>query len=251
MEHTFVISPGEFTALSNEESRMEKCQEWGLLSDKAVKLKTFVYKGGGRQLDCSIIGFIDAMTAVVEFENGERHCIHPSYLKEMQTASFSQRISAADPVARAEAADTPAEDELPVAESALGQEVTEQEAAEPAATDAAKLAKPRKEAVKKEKKVKLKLPEEKVKLSATIKEFTAIPNHFTEEDDEVIVYENVRMLEPELEIGDAWSSHSNTLKKLELAEGDELTFEAKIIAKKLTRHPVPYKINNPSKIQKQ
>ena len=244
MEHTFVISPGEFTALSTEESQIEKCQEWGLLSDKAVKLKTFVYKGGGRQLNCSVIGYIDAMTAVVEFENGERHCIHPSYLKEMQAASFSQRIGAADPIARTDAQSAAANNEEPVEKPA------DEPVAEVAAEDS-EAAKPRKAAAKKEKKVKLKLPEEKVKLAATVKEFTAIPNHFTEEDDEVIVYENVRMLEPELEIGDAWSSHSNTLKKLELAEGDELTFEAKIIAKKLTRHPVPYKINNPSKIQKQ
>ncbi|WP_020615017.1 hypothetical protein [Paenibacillus daejeonensis] len=244
MEHTFVISPGEFTALTTEESQIEKCQEWGLLSDKAVKLKAFVYKGGGRQLTCSVIGYIDAMTAVVEFKNGERHCIHPSYLKEMQAASFSQRIGAADPIARTDTPSTAVSSEEPV-------EKPENESAAEAVTEDAEATKPRKAAAKKEKKVKLKLPEEKVKLSATVKEFTAIPNHFTEEDDEVIVYENVRMLEPELEIGDAWSSHSNTLKKLELAEGDELTFEAKIITKKLTRHPVPYKINNPSKIQKQ
>ncbi|GBF72134.1 hypothetical protein PA598K_00370 [Paenibacillus sp. 598K] len=246
MEHTFVIPPGEYTPLPDEASQIEKCQEWGLLSEKAVKLKEFVYKGGGRQLSCTVVGYIDAMTAVVEFENGERHCIHPSYLKEMQAASFSQRIGAADPAARVESADesTPA---TAAAEPAAAASVTpvsdrDEPAEEPV---------PRKEPAKKEKKTKLKLPEEKVKLTAVVKEFVSVPNHFTEEDDEVVVYEQVRMVEPELDIGDAWSSHSNTLKKLELAEGDVLAFEAKIIAKKLTRHPVPYKINNPSKIQKQ
>ncbi|MNY77660.1 hypothetical protein D3C86_2176390 [compost metagenome] len=53
-----------------------------------------------------------------------------------------------------------------------------------------------------------------------------------------------------MEVGTAWSSHSATLKKLELAIGDTVTFECKIVAKKLSKHPVPYKINNPGKMQK-
>ncbi|MFS0728076.1 hypothetical protein [Paenibacillus sp. 1P07SE] len=246
MEYPFVIPPGDFTPLSDESSVLEKCQEWGLLSDKAVKLKAFVYKGNGRQLPCSVVGFIDAMTAVIEFENGELHCIHPSYLKEMQTSSFSQRGGTSEQ-ARTH---TGAVDASASAEPVMTSASAAKEDGIPATDGAATEPKARKETVKKEKKIKLKLPEEKVKLSAVVKEFASIPNHFTEEDDEVVVYEQVRMLEPEMEIGDAWSSYSNTLKKLELAEGDELTFEAKIITKKLTRHPVPYKINNPSKIQK-
>ncbi|MEF3306444.1 hypothetical protein PV407_25145, partial [Paenibacillus sp. GYB003] len=98
---------------------------------------------------------------------------------------------------------------------------------------------------------KLELPEDKVKMTATVKEFTTVPNNFSDSDDEVIVYESVAVLEPQqLDIGAAWSSNSATLKKLELEVGDRLTFEAKIVAKKLTKHPVPYKINNPSKLQK-
>lgn len=104
--------------------------------------------------------------------------------------------------------------------------------------------------MKKEKKQKLQLPEEKVKLSAIVKEFTTVPNHFSDNDDEVVIYEAVTIIEPETEIGEAWSSHSATLKKNELAIGDKITFEAKIVAKKLTKYPVPYKINNPAKIQK-
>jgi len=87
-------------------------------------------------------------------------------------------------------------------------------------------------------------------MTAIVKEFATVPNHFTEEDDEVIIYEAVAILEPAIEVGDAWSSHSATLKKLELAVGDKLAFDGKIAAKKLLKHPVPYKINNPSKIQK-
>ncbi|MNR64158.1 hypothetical protein D3C85_1867030 [compost metagenome] len=52
-------------------------------------------------------------------------------------------------------------------------------------------------------------------------------------------------------MGEAWSSHSATLKKQELEIGDVITFEAKIVAKKLTKHPVAYKINNPAKIKKE
>jgi hypothetical protein len=104
---------------------------------------------------------------------------------------------------------------------------------------------------KKEKAQKIKLPEEKVKMTATVQEFTTVPNNFSDNDDEVVIYEAVSITEPAIELGTAWSSHSNTLKKLELEVGDTITFEAKIVAKKLTKHPVPYKINNPGKIQKE
>ena len=77
-----------------------------------------------------------------------------------------------------------------------------------------------------------------------------MPNNFSDTDDEVIIYEAVSILEPAIEVGTAWSSHSATLKKLELAIGDIVTFECKIVAKKLSKHPVPYKINNPGKMQK-
>lgn len=48
---------------------------------------------------------------------------------------------------------------------------------------------------------------------ATVKEFTTIPNHFSDNDDEVVIYENTAVVEPEIEIGDAWSSHSATMKR--------------------------------------
>lgn len=86
---------------------------------------------------------------------------------------------------------------------------------------------------------------------ATVKEFTTVPNNFSDTDDEVVIYNAVAIQDPAMEIGDAWSSHSATLKKLELEIGDILHFEGKIVAKKLTKHPVPYKINNPAKIQKE
>ena len=67
----------------NEDELIEKCQEWGLLSGKATKLKTFYYKGNGLNMPCTIIGYVDHMAAVIKLDNGQKHCIHPSYLKEM------------------------------------------------------------------------------------------------------------------------------------------------------------------------
>ena len=77
-----------------------------------------------------------------------------------------------------------------------------------------------------------------------------MPNHFSDTEDEVIVYEAVSIAEPATQLGDAWSSNSATLKKLGLEVGDVVSFEGMVVAKKLTRHPVAYKINNPAKIVK-
>ncbi|MFD1904443.1 hypothetical protein ACFSQ7_10795 [Paenibacillus rhizoplanae] len=60
---------------------------------------------------------------------------------------------------------------------------------------------------------------------------------------------NIAIEGHDLAIDEVWSSHSATLKKLELKEGDPVSFEAKIVAKKLSQHPVKYKINNPSKMK--
>jgi len=242
--HAFVIEPAAYQAFENEDEQLDRCKEWGLLSDKAVKSKEYLYKGNNQQLGCRIVGFVDPFTAVVAFDNGQKHCIHPAFLKEMQAGSFNQKLlaSADDPENGGESAAVPAKkeaaDDAPVSVSVPS----------PAPAAADKAAPPAKPAKSKSK--KLELPEEKVKMKAIVKEFATVPNHFTEADDEVIVYEPVSMIEPELELGSAWSSHSATLKKLELAVGDALSFEAKVVAKKLTKHPVPYKINNPSKIVK-
>lgn len=321
--HTFIIEPAAYSAFEDEGAQIAKCKEWGLLSEKAVKTKTFVYKGNGMNLTCGIVGYVDKMTAVIEFDNSQKHCIHPAYLKEMQAANYGQKASsAADETAEPESAEaeSPAAAEaaqssvLPDAEKreaalpeeeltgdglpetaspeATSPEATSPEAEPPrpeaemsqpiagepvaekreTAPPEAKLldvpwdddppgegsgpaqsaaAQPPKGKAGKAKAAKLELPEEKVKMKATVQEFTTVPNNFSDNDDEVVIYEAVSIVEPPLDIGLAWSSHSNTLKKLELAIGDTITFECKIVAKKLTKHPVPYKINNPAKIQKE
>lgn len=247
MAYAFTIEPTTYIAFEDEAAQIEKCKEWGLLSEKASKTKAFFYKGNGMNLACSIVGYVDNMTAIIELDNKQLHCIHPSYLKEMQAASYGQRVTAITEEATAPTT-APADPEPAKQQEEAAQEPAESAAAvveiEPEAPKATEPAKG------KGKKQKLQLPEEKVKMTAIVKEFTTVPNHFSDNDDEVIIYEAVMITDPETEVGEAWSSHSATLKKLELEVGDKLTFEGKIVAKKLTKHPVPYKINNPAKLQK-
>lgn len=264
MAYSFVIEPPPlFIEFDNEAEQLEKCKEWGLLSEKATKTKTFYYKGNGMNEPCRIIGYVDRMTAVIEFDNKRQHCIHPSYLKEMQASTYGQRYGsradaeeeAAAPEEAGVAAAVLADKEIPAAAIVPDEKpaaaAPEPEEAKPEAEPEPKAAEPAKAKAAKGKSKKIELPEEKVKMTATVKEFTTVPNHFSDTDDEVVIYEAVTILEPEpIELGDAWSSYSATLKKLELDVGDAIAFEAKVIAKKLTKHPVPYKINNPSKLQK-
>ncbi|WP_261305493.1 hypothetical protein [Paenibacillus andongensis] len=247
MVHAFAIQPPTYNTFEDETEQLEQCKEWGLLSEKAAKTKSFFYKGNGMNLPCGIVGFVDKMTAVIEFDNKQLHCIHPSYLKEMQAANYSQRGAGTADSTETEGLDLEASQEDVPASVEANVEAT----AEASVEEVKKAPKePKKEKAKKEKAPKLQLPEDKVKMIATVKEFTTVPNNFSDTEDEVVIYEAVSMTEPEMEIGEAWSSHSATLKKLELEIGDKLSFECKIVAKKLSKHPVPYKINNPAKLQK-
>jgi hypothetical protein len=249
MDYAFAIQPTAFTRFDDESELLDQCKEWGLVSDKATKAKAFYYKGNSMNMPCSIVGLVDPMTAVIELDTQQLHCIHPSYLKEMQAANYTQRGAAlAEDGTAAEELETEAPEEKPPAKAkAAKAEIIAEDGDTAPAEKAPATAKSK---PKKEKAPKLELPEEKVKMNATITEFTTVPNNFSDTDDEVIIYEAVSILEPALEVGTAWSSHSNTLKKLELAIGDTVTFECKIVAKKLSKHPVPYKINNPGKMQK-
>ncbi|TCZ79414.1 hypothetical protein E0485_06010 [Paenibacillus albiflavus] len=252
MQHSFTIEPYTYIAFQSEAELIDHCKQWGLLSDKASKSKAFYYKRGSQNLPCEIVGFVDKVTAVIKLDNGQTHCIHPSYLKEMQAANFSQKLTSA---AEQATGSEPAKDEtLLAAQTEVPQETILE--SEPASNEESLLEAPEitaapKTKAKKEKAPKLQLPEDKVKMTAIVQEFTTVPNHFSDNDDEVVIYEAVAITEPEeVQIGTAWSSHSATLKKLELEVGDKIIFEGKIVAKKLTKHPVPYKINNPGKIVK-
>ncbi|CAM3763863.1 hypothetical protein COLU111180_07245 [Cohnella lubricantis] len=270
MVHAFFIEPPSYIAFDHEAELLDKCKEWGLLSEKASKAKTFYYKGNGMNEACEIVGYVDKLTAVIEFADKQKHCIHPSYLKEMQASTFGQRFAAkaesgaetgaeseaeAESAAEAGAASVSADSEAEAdsAASSANSAGTRPSEAGTAANAAAAAHRPVEPAAKaaKPKAKKLELPEDKVRMTATVKAFTTVPNHFSDTDDEVVIYDAVAIAEPAIELGDAWSSYSATLKKLELAEGDTIAFDAKVVAKKLTKHPVPYKINNPSKIVKQ
>ncbi|ETT72345.1 hypothetical protein C173_14945 [Paenibacillus sp. FSL R7-277] len=273
MTYSFVVEPLAVQDFESEDERIERCKEWNLLPGSATRVKTYLYKRQGLTLPCEIIGFVDNQTVVVQFENKQQHCIHPAYLKEMQTASFGQRAQAAADARSEDPAEAAGETELlenqPVEEvrgeddaegagsagAAVGDTAERSESGSAdaaggvtAAETAAPAEKPRKPAASK-KKPALQLPEDKLKVTAVVKEFTTVPNHFSDNDDEVIIYDNVAIEGHELAIDEVWSSHSATLKKLELKEGDPVSFEAKIVAKKLSQHPVKYKINNPSKMK--
>lgn len=275
MSYSFVVEPLAIQEFESEDELIERCKEWNLLSGSATRPKTYQYKRQGLSLPCEIVGFVDNQTVVIQFENKQHHCIHPAYLKEMQTASFGQRgFSAveakpedgqeegAEPVLEAEAEEASGEETLlsavvqgedglgesRVAEVGTGSAGSEAGAGSAAsAKQATADSKPPKPAAKK--KAAVQLPEDKLKITAVVKEFTTVPNHFSDNDDEVIIYEGITIEGHDLLIEEVWSSHSATLKKLELKEGDILSCEAKIVAKKLTQHPVKYKINNPSKLK--
>ncbi|WP_340025471.1 hypothetical protein MHI24_09955 [Paenibacillus sp. FSL K6-1096] len=271
MSYSFVVEPLAIQDFESEDELIERCKEWNLLSGSATRPKTYQYKRQGLSLPCEIVGYVDNQTVVIQFENKQHHCIHPAYLKEMQTASFGQRGFSATEAKTEEALEEGGE--ITEAEEASGEgalldadavggdglgesgvaEVAESEGSEAGAGSAASAkqtapeSKPAKPAAKK--KAAVQLPEDKLKITAVVKEFTTVPNHFSDNDDEVIIYEGITIEGHDLPIEEVWSSHSATLKKLELKEGDRLSCEAKIVAKKLTQHPVKYKINNPSKLQ--
>lgn len=235
---TYLPPIEEYETFHDAAHYAEKLKEWGLASKDH-----FWYKEGNLKAKVSILGYIvygktdEYNTIVIEFEDGNLSCIHPAYLKEMQANSFSKAVSS-------EAATIP----VP---TKSGEESKTEVKPEPKATKA-----------KKDKPQKIELPEEKVHFTAEVLQFALSWNHFNEENDEVVVLKDVTIeMDPPLEIGQAWCSHSKTLKKFELSPGDKLEFDGKIVKKKLPsgkdveeefiiKEPVSYKINNPSKIKK-
>lgn len=231
----YVPPKGEFITFVNDEAYIAKGIEWKLFTERTVKSE-LLYKSNGKQVMVKIVGYEEygnsMQTIVVEFEDGSLSCIHPAYLKEMQSSSFGK-------------------------ESLTGENIAQQEmitlSEEQSTTESIPEEKMKKSNVKSKKvpaKPKLALPSDKVHFSAKVKEFTSKMNHFTGEEDEVILLEHVKVEgENGLEIGEAWCSYSKTLKKLELEEGDELAFDGKIVEKKYNKE-ILYKINNPSKLEK-
>lgn len=232
---THYIPPkGAFTRFRDDTHYEEMVRLWELSTTKLVK-KEFWFKGKQYQRLVQIIGYEtygvteEFHTLIIEFQDGNRTCIHPPYLKEMQTANFGKESNERENVPSAELkkASTP------------------------------KPPKPKKEATP-----KIELPLDKVHFTAKVKQFAYMWNPFNEENDEVVVLEEVVMAtEPSMPLGLVWCSHSKTLKKFELHIGDVVEFDGKVVKKTLSKgkdveeafvvqEKVPYKINNPSKIEK-
>lgn len=108
MVYSFAIWPVGHQTFADVDEQIRKCKEWGLLTDKSSRMKTFYYKGNGLNEACAIVGYVDDVTAVIAFGDGTLHCIHPSYLKEMQASQFGAKPAAPsdEPV---EAANEPTE----------------------------------------------------------------------------------------------------------------------------------------------
>jgi hypothetical protein len=242
---------GEYQTFTDDEHYAEKVKEWGLSTTKEVKTQ-FWYKERTHQRQVTIKGYEvygvtgEFNTVIIEFQDGQLSCIHPAYLKEMQAPNFVKANSSETEKRPSSTANLEVKKNIPAKEAQKG-------------SNQKKLVEKK---AKKEKPVKLQLPEEKVHFTATVKQMALSWNHFNEENDEVVVLENVVIQqENPIEVGLAWCSHSKTLKKFELVPGETIEFDGKIVAKKLPKGkeveeefiievPVPYKINNPSKIQK-
>jgi len=274
-ELTKYIPPkGEYDTFRDNDHYKEKLKEWGLSSAREAK-KEFWYKDRNYQRMVTIKGYetygnaLDINTLVVEFQDGNLTCVHPAYLKEMQQSSFGKEslLTFDEKETAAPEVEMGDEDRSATEANLLAEVMTEDTSTveeEPVKKEAApKAAKVKEPKPKKVKAPKLELPTDKVHFSASVKQFALVYNPFNEENDEVVVLENVRIVSEEnpLEIGLAWCSHSKTLKKFELAIGDSLEFDGKVAAKKLGKGkdveeeflvdvPVLYKINNPSKIVK-
>ncbi|HAQ08216.1 MAG TPA: hypothetical protein DCR24_12105 [Bacillus bacterium] len=243
----YIPPKGEYEQFENEAHYLEKVKEWGLSTKKE-----FWYKDRNQHCLVTIKGYeifgdtVEFNTLVIEFPDGNLTCIHPAYLKEMQSSSFGKEII----IQNSEAGSVKAKTAQVNAESAPSADVKPEKT-------------PKKPKEKKEKSPKLVLPEEKVHFTGRVKQFALSWNHFNEDNDEVVVFEDVRIEQEEpIEVGLAWGSHSKTLKKLELAPGMDLEFDGKIVKKSLPKGKdvedesllldvsVGYKINNPSKIVK-
>ncbi len=156
MDYAFAIQPSAFTRFDEESELLEQCKEWGLISEKATKAKAFFYKGNSMNVPCNIVGLVNPMTAVIELDTKQLHCIHPSYLKEMQAANYSPRGAAfAEEGAAVDEAELEADAAVQAEKPAKAAKVVK------TAGDGDAVPAPAKSKVKKEKAPKLELPERK------------------------------------------------------------------------------------------
>jgi len=252
---TYFPPKGDFVTFENDEHYIEKLKEWGLSTNK----DTFWYKERTFQRLVTIKGYEvygvtgEFNTIVLEFQDGNLTCIHPAYLKEMQSPSFEKANITESEKDKEQAAPAKTKEIESELVNKQGEELQQKKPASK---------KSEKKSESKAKTAKLELPADKVHFTAKVKQLALSWNNFNEDNDEVVVLEDVIIHEESpIEVGLAWCSHSKTLKKFELTPGENLEFDGKIVKKKLPKGKdveeefmidvsVPYKINNPSKIQK-
>lgn len=237
---TYLPPVGHYETFADDEHYAEKLKEWGLsLTKDEIWYKEKDHKRLVRVAGYQVYGDSDDFnTVIIEFQDGNLSCIHPAYLKEMQSRNFGKGSITVSTTSKKQP-------DRSAAEKQTKKTASEQPSKQKVKTPA------------------LELPAEKVHFTASVKQLAYTWNAFAESNDEVIVLENVILQQEEkpLEVGLAWCSHSKTLKKYELSPGDTLEFDGKIVKKKLPKgkdieeeyvvtEPVPYKINNPSKIKK-
>lgn len=221
----YIPPKGEFITFQSDEHLIEKLSIWGF--NKSVR-EEVRYKQDNFQLPVKIKGYEeygtnnDFNTVIIEFSNGNLSCINPAYLKEMQSPSFRKNQSTEIVLAL----------DVEFDDNQLAADVKERIK--------------NKNVAKAEKAITL--PTEKVHFAAKIKEFSTNYNHFKEEYEDIIIFEEVNIeSDNKINLGLAWCSYSKTLKKLGLTEGKKINFDGKVVKKKFKKE-IMYKINNPSKV---
>jgi hypothetical protein len=233
----YIVPKGQFEIFESDEHYAEKWNEWNL-GGKSPK-KELWYKGNGYQRLVTILGYEvhgSYNTLVIEFQDGNLTCINPAYLKEMQSGNFGKESDAPEE-ATSEITPKPKEKKKPTIPSVKTQKIEKVQVKE--------------QQEKKVEKIKITLTDEKVHFTAKVKQFTTKFNHFNDKDEEVVLYEEVRIMGlEEIELGEAWSSKSKSIEKVELAIGDKVEFDAKVVDNKKFNKDIIFKINNPSKFVK-
>jgi hypothetical protein len=222
-----MITPASYIPFRDDEECLEKCAQWGLVTAKAkAAKKDYLYKGANGEEQATLVGYLESVFAVIKLASGRYHSIHPAFLKEMQGARFIYPSK--------------------VSENTSGEEQPAEEIAEPEEIQAV----PVKQApAEKTKRKPVDLPDGKVALKAIVDRFETKYDPFTQGEMEVIIFSNMSWEGSDTDGITAWSSYSATLKKAELAEGDQVTLEGKLADKKLN-NDIRIKVNNAAKIEK-
>lgn len=227
----YIPPKGEFTKFVSDEDYLEKGRFWGLFNKNPKH--DFLFKGQDFQVNVKLVGYEtygvtdEYHTIIIEFEDGNLSCIHPAYLKEMQSPSFKKVY-------------TVGESETKNVEEKKTETTTNSKESISKATT--------KKKVEKKEEVSITLPTEKSHFNGTVKEFSTKYNHFNDSEEEIVIWENVAVKgDQDLLIGNAWCSLSKTLKAAELEVGKSYQFDGKVVDKKLNKE-VKYKLNNPSKV---